>query len=193
MARGKKLKLTQYHHLLLFDIRVGPYAEYRFGGRAYCTVDLKIIDTKGGEILFQTSSDVGLRSKIPLPPASVSSLLFPLDPVIYELKYALGDVALGLRFESVGSNKILAVMVDSAAYRAGFQKGDMIIGANTANISTQSDLEEFFRNSKIKQGDGVTFRIDRAGKILEQTVKFPVIPLSGKEVPTDQPKKIKLL
>ena len=53
-------RMFQIDHVLLFDVEMAPHSAYRFGGKYYAIVNLKIVNTLNGEILFQASRNVGI-------------------------------------------------------------------------------------------------------------------------------------
>ncbi len=53
-------RMFQIDHVLLFDVEMAPHSAYRFGGRFYAVINLKIVNTLNGEILFQASRNVGI-------------------------------------------------------------------------------------------------------------------------------------
>jgi hypothetical protein len=176
-------QLLQIDHLVLFDIETAPHSAYRFGGRFYARMSLKIVNTLSGEVVFQSSRNVGSAIDDPrkygYAQASEldSSLLrnaiaFSLD---YELRYALGDTMLGWITKS-GTNIVGALLVGCVADRAGIRPGDAIVGLNDTKISSGQDIASFFPKGRFKQGDEVLVKVERDGKIMECRVKFPVIP-----------------
>ncbi len=174
-------RMLQIDHLLLFDIETAPHGAYRFGGRYYALMNLKIVNTLNGEVLFQTSRNVGVTYDDPRKygytqinvsdsRGLVRAAFFSLS---HELGYVLGDVHMGLYFKR-GTNVILDVLIGSGADKAGIQKGDVLVGVNDAKISTGEDLAS--STSAVKQGDEVVVKVERDRKVLERRVKFPVVP-----------------
>jgi hypothetical protein len=58
-------RMFQIDHVLLFDVEMAPHSAYRFGGRYYALVNLKIVNTLNGEVLFQTSRNFGITCDDP--------------------------------------------------------------------------------------------------------------------------------
>jgi hypothetical protein len=176
-------RMFQIDHLLLFDVEMAPYSAYRFGGRDYALISLKIVNTMDGEVLFQASRNIGMRIDDPRKygytgnnEMDVPGLRYAaFASLAYELRYALGDVALGCSL-GPGSNVVGQILVGSVGDRAGIQKGDAIVGINDTKISTEQDIVVLFNKKIIKQGDEITIKIEREGKVSERHVKFPIIP-----------------
>ncbi len=176
-------RMFQIDHLLLFDVEVAPYSAYRFGGKNYALINLKIVNTTNGEVLFQTSRNVGVRyddprkygypqiSELDTPGLRYGAFL----GLLYELRYALGDVSFGWQLKP-GTDVVGTIVVGSAAERSGIQKGDTIVGINDTKISAEQDIFVFMSRNGIKQGDETVVRIERDGKTLEKRVRFSIIP-----------------
>ena len=176
-------RMFQIDHVLLFDVEMAPYSAYRFGGRYYAVINLKIVNTLNGEILFQASRNVGITCDDPRK-YGYTQMLELNDPrpahaafntLAHELRYALGDVSMGCVFKP-GTNVITDLLIGSVADKAGIQKGDVLVSINDTTISSDQDVTALFNKKSIKQGDEVVVKVERGGKVLERTVKFPIIP-----------------
>ena len=176
-------RMFQIDHVLLFDVEMAPYSAYRFGGKYYALVSLKIVNTLNGEVLFQASRNVGITYDDPhkYGYTQINELDFPeprrgaFNTLAHELGYALGAVPMGWFFKP-GTNVITDLLIGSVADKAGIQKGDALVGINDTTISSQQDVTALFNMKSIKQGDEVVVKVERGGKVLERRVKFPVIP-----------------
>ncbi len=177
-------RMLQIDHLVLFDVESAPWADYRFGGRNYALINLKIIDTKNGEVLFQTSRNIGARMEDPRKYGytQINQSDAPREwraaaytSLIHEMRYALGDVSLGWVLKP-STNVVSTVLVGSLADRAGIRKGDTIVGINDTSISSDLDIVPLFAKGKREQGDEIVVKIERDGKVLEQRIRYPVVP-----------------
>ncbi len=196
-------RMFQIDHLLLFDIEMAPYSAYKFGGRDYAVVNLKIVNTVDGEILFQASRNVGALIDDPRKYGYVVNneqdaprlRYAAFASLAYELRYAINDVVIGWVLKP-GTNVISEVLVGSVADNDGIQKDDAIVRVNGTKVSNESEMNAYIRANRMKQGDEVTFTIERQGKTLEKRVKYPVIPQrpekEEKEPSREETKKMRL-
>jgi hypothetical protein len=174
----------QIDHVLFFGVSTAPYQDYRSGGRAYSAVNLKIVDIKNGETIFQCSSNAGARFADPRPYGYTAVKESGIDAVkaaalalvLHELRYALGDTMLGCNFD-LTSLKVTAVWLGSVAANADIRVGDVIKSVDGVNVSNTSDLLGFLQSHPIKQGDEVSLEVERDGQVLSKTLTFPVIPM----------------
>jgi hypothetical protein len=172
----------QIDHVLFFEVNTAPYQDYMSGGRAYSAVNLKIVDIKNGETIFQCSSNVGARFADPRPYGYTAIKESGIDSVkaaalalaVHELRYAIGDTMLGCNFDQM-SFKVTAVWLGSVAANADVRVGDVIKSVDGVNVSNASDLLSFLQLHPIKQGDEVSLEVERNGQVLPKTLKFPVI------------------
>lgn len=197
-------QMLQIDHVILFDDKISPYRDYIYGGRAYNQIYLKIINTLNGEIIFQTSSNVGMIYKDPRPygyssieELSTSSMNqirdVNLNNLAFQLVYIFGYAKTGLIFTN-DLNQVLvqAVMANSPADKAGIKEGDRIIGINGIKINNGSDYDNYFGKNIPKQGDVLKFTIERGGILRIVEVKLPVIPFSPEE-PKEEPEREKTI
>jgi len=98
--------MLQIDHILLFEDNVSPHRDYQYGGRAIVTINLKIVDTLNGEVIYQAADSVGVNLEDPrkygyaghneLPPAWIDGLRRGcLGSLKHELSYAMGGYSLG--------------------------------------------------------------------------------------------------
>ncbi len=174
----------QIDHVLFAKGNTSPYQDYRPGGRAYSAVNLKIVDIKNGETIFQASSNVGARFADPRLYGYTAVKESAIDPVkaealalvLHELRYALGDTMLGCNFDQT-SLKVTAVWLDSVAANADVRVGDVVKSVDGVNVSSTGDLLAFLQLHPIMQGDVVGLEVERNGQVLPKTITFPVIPM----------------
>jgi hypothetical protein len=197
-------RMLQIDHIVLFDVEMAPHSAYKFGGRSYARISLKIVDTRNGEVLLQLMRNVGIHIEDPRKYGYTHNLERDapelrngaMRSLVYELRYALGDVAVGWHGKT-GTNVLTYVLVGSAADTAGLQAGDIIVGINDAKVSSEREIAAFFGRGKNKQGDEIVVKIERDGKTMERRMKFPLIPFrSGKkgdklrdQGPVEEPQK----
>jgi hypothetical protein len=182
-------------HLVFFDEEVTPHRFYNLGGRQSCTIRLKIINTRDGGITFQTYQTWGVSLPDPRPAYSFISerpseqVRNPcLSLLVNELNYALGLAALGAWSDrSVSGAVIGAIMEGSPCDKAGIKKGDRILKINDSEIHSFNDVATAIRAAN--QGDTQKFRMERAGRIYDFEVKYPVVPKAPVEE-ENEPKKI---
>jgi predicted metalloprotease with PDZ domain len=172
----------------LFDVETAPHSAYRIGGRKYVVVNIKIVNTRNGEVLFQASSNFGVVYNDPRKygyreisdghaPTLTRGAYFVLS---HQLAYAMGDVFAGLKFES-GTNVVVETLAGSVSDGAGIKKGDKIIGINDKEVFAFRDFVALVDGKTIKQGDEVVVKIERDGKTMERRMKFPLIPFRSEK------------
>jgi len=193
-------QMLQVDHLILFEEKIAPYRDYIYGGRVYNQINIKIVNTLSGEIIFQASNSFWFIRKDPrsygyshLNELSTSDtkliMNINLTNIIFQLRYALGKTKIGITPDAKSNQlQVLDKMVDSPADRAGIQKGDKIIGINDVKINNNLEYGKYLEELKPKQGDILRFKIERGGKILELEVKLPVVPFSQEEL-KEKPEK----
>jgi hypothetical protein len=177
-------RMFQIDHVLLFDVEIAPYSAYKLGGKNYAVINLKIVNTVNGEILFQASHGAqatvddphkygyGYVNETDLPGVRNAALA----SLAYELRYALNDAMMGWVLNP-GTNVVGDVLVGSVADKAGIQKGDAIVGINDTKISTDQDILALANRKALKQGEEATIKMERNGKMSKRRVVFPVIPV----------------
>jgi hypothetical protein len=180
-------QMLQVDHLLLFDVKTSPHQNYIYGGRFEVRINLKIINTVSGEIVFQTSKSWGAHFPDPKPTYSHWAPVPSIDRaraacfvmVQFELRYALGEVVAGLIGFKRSPNylEVSSLLINSPADKEGIRKGDKIIEINGTKIRNRYEYEEYFKNLPRlpKQGNHLKMKLERDGRILEVVVKFPVI------------------
>jgi len=192
-------QMLQIDHILLFEEKVSPHRDYQFGGKGFVTINLKIVNTLNGEVLFQSFGSIGLLMKDPrgygyrkgnteMPTNVVRSLRSAcLYGMVYELSYAMGDFTVGI-YPKHGGNIIGVTIVNSVADRAGVKIGDKIVEVNGKTIELQSDIPR----KGIKQGDDVKIKVERESKIIELNGKIPIIPFRPEEEKKEKSKDKKI-
>jgi hypothetical protein len=197
-------QMLQIDHLIMFDIETAPHKVYRLGGRNYAVMSLKIVNTLNGEILFHGSRDFGVRFDDPRKYGythineqdSRDLVSVAFLSLLHELRYALGDVDLGMMFKPGTDPVVGQVFVGSVGERAGIKKDDTIVDINGLKVSNQQDIAGALHKIGIKQGDEITIKIERDGKPLDRRARFPVVPFramkkperpAGEELPEEEP------
>lgn len=179
-------------HFVLFEEEASSHQDYINGGRHYVRVNMKIVESKTGKIVYQTRKEWGERLPDPRPTyASISRLAndgprsYVIAMLQFELRYAIGDAPPGIGCDpSKTGLTVGAILRDSPAERAGIRKGDRILSADGSSVSSPSDFAAL--TSNVKQGDTQKIHLERDGMIMEVEVQYPVIPQGSAEV---DPKK----
>ena len=102
---------------------------------------------------------------------------------LMEYGYVTGKVSLGMEFVEVNSDYaafyygvqdkgvyVLSVESDSNAEKAGFKRGDLISEVNGTSVSSEDEIKEALKDSKV--GDTATFTIKRDRKSSEIEMKL---------------------
>lgn len=180
-------QMLQVDYVLIFNEKISPHQEYIYGGTYYSQISLKIINTVSGEIIFQTTKHWAVYYPDPRPTfaglspkASLDGSTRSLEMIMCELGYAVGSPVMGLLpkdHTSTGPFIVGEPMVNSPSHKAGIKEGDKILEIDGVKMKTWNDAMNHMENVQPKQGDTRKIRLERAGKIFELDVKFPVIPL----------------
>lgn len=172
-------QLLQVDHVLFFDEKDTPHEEYIYGGRQETQIRLKIVNTRSGQIVFQTVKRWGAYFPDPRPTFSHITAQsnqiprnFCISMLDFELAYVLGHVYAGLRWEP-GSMVVSKVLSDSPADISGIKEGDRILSIAGIKIRGGSHVKAVLRNSK--QGDTQKVGLERNGKHIEVEINYPVI------------------
>lgn len=178
-------QMLQVDHIILFDAKTSPHQDYMYGGRFEARINLKMINTISGEIVFQTSKTLGANYPDPRPtythwnplPSSIIRKVRDacLFMTLFELRYALGEVSTGLLYSSFAPLIVGKLMINSPVDKVGIKEGDKVIEIEGIKISNYSDYENFW-HTPAKQGESIKMKIEREGEILEKALNFPVIP-----------------
>ena len=59
-------QMLQIDHILLFEEKISPHRDYQYGGRGSVTINLKIVNTLNGEVLYQSGCSLGINTKDPI-------------------------------------------------------------------------------------------------------------------------------
>jgi hypothetical protein len=177
-------QMLQVDHILFFNAITSPHQDYMYGGKFSTRLYLKIINTRSGEIVFQTSKEWGVNFPDPRPAfshvspnTSAKGRMVCFQMIDFELRYALGSIRTGLLFVPSQDRLVVnEIFMNSPADKAGIQKGDNIIEINDNKIHNYSEYEEFCKRLSLKQGDHWKIKLERDGGILEVDLNFPVIP-----------------
>lgn len=191
-------QMFQVDHILIFEEKLSPHGNYRFGGRAYDQINLKIVNTKSGVIIFQSTKNLGVKFKDPRPygythideVAEVDIRGLSLVSILAELSYSLGSFKIGIQPENNKNQLIvLGIIENSPADRGGIKIGDKIIEINQIKVNNDKEYGNCLESLKPKQGDVLKFKLERDGKILDVEVKIPVIPFSPSEPKKEEQKR----
>jgi len=184
-------KLLQVDHIIYISERISPHSDYKFGGRAYIQLDLKIISSIDGEIVFKATGNFGIYYIDPRPYGysfrseiddstknHIRSLCW--DKYIkFPLMYALGDAADGYSVY-LNSTIIDSIAINSPADKSGMKTGDVIMDIEGFKIDNFSDFNRYYLShgldSPKKQGDIRIIRVKRGSEIIECKIEFPIIP-----------------
>jgi hypothetical protein len=179
--------MLQIDHIVLFDEKISPHQEYYYGGRCYAQINLKIINTISGEIIFQSSKQWGIYFPDPRPtfshigPRPSQEVLNPCERmVLAELLYAFGETATGLNpkvYPSEGPFIVGKLLINSPAYKAGIKEDDKVLEIGGVGINSWDDYGSYIDNIRPEQGDTLKIKVKRAGKIFELDLEYPVIPM----------------
>lgn len=203
-------QLLQVDHILFFEEYISPYKDYIYGGRAYEKLNIKIVNTRNGEVILQHSSSWGVKLNDPRSFGYSIQREITTTNIDYfrganmwcnsgaYLAYAFGDFSVGIRTDKA-TNTLAEVRIDSPANRAGIQKGDKVIEINGIQVSNLFEVGNVLRNGGIKQGDTVKMKIVRGDKAKVFAVTIPSIPFYPNELlekkdedSVDSPGKLKI-
>lgn len=189
-------QMFQIDHILIFEEKVSPPEEYIYGGKADVRINLKIINTLNGEILYQAGNKHGMFVPDPreinlhLKGRTTSFIEFLrnrcLRSILHELSYAMGDSDAGFNL-GPGDIVIIEVLRNSLAERVGLQRGDKFVESNGLKVHSFSEFVESAKN--IKQGEEWNLKIERGGKALEFTIKIPTIHHKPEEKKKEKPEE----
>lgn len=194
-------QMLQVSHILLFDEKISPHRDYIYGGRAENKINLKILNTLTGEIIFQASSNFGALYTDPrkygygylqeLPTSEANKFRIINAYIIgFKLGYALGLAPTGIiPSNEEGKVSLFNVLVDSPAYRAGIKKGDNILEVNSIRVNNLPEYINVIKRLRPKQGDIMQFKIKRQEQIMNFKVELPVIPFAPEEPNIEKPVK----
>ncbi|MBC8178647.1 MAG: PDZ domain-containing protein [Deltaproteobacteria bacterium] len=175
-------QLIQVDHVLYFDAKTTPYANYKYGGRLSVQIALKIVDTRNGNIIYQLTKVWAMTYPpadrffwSPVPDADLYHMLSNL--VAFELCNALGMANLGVTFKRDATGAVVyGVFSGSPGERAGLREWDKLVELNGVTIHSYADVKNYRKIGKrIKQGETVKAKIERDGEILEVELRFPFI------------------
>ena len=177
-------QLAQVDHVLYFEAKTSPYADYKFGGTLSTRMALKIVDTRNGNIIYQLTKVWSMTYPpsdrfywTPQPAADLNHVLSNL--VDFELSYALGMAHTGLPFKRKTSAAVVyGPLPGSPGERAGIRERDKLVEFNGISIRSYADFKNAWNTAPVKQGSTVKAKIERDGDILEVVVKFPSIPFA---------------
>jgi hypothetical protein len=189
-------QMLQIDTILLFEEKISPYRDYQYGGRASVTINLKLVNTLNGEVLYQTNSTMGALFQDPrrygyssmneLPTNAFDALRRgSLWGLTMELSYAMGWASIGYLLKSEFETIVSNVAIDSVADRMGIKTGDKILEVNGIKIYRAADIVAMAK--QLTQGDEITIRYEREGKNFEAKSKVPVIPFKTEEKKKDKP------
>ena len=187
-------QMLQIDHILLFEEKVSPHRDYEYGGRATVTINLKIVDTLNGEVIYQTVHSIGVNYKDPrkygftgvmeMPTYRVNDLRNGcFQSLSHELSYAMGRYFMGMLIKQTDDPIVQNTVVNSISDRAGIKIGDKIVEVNGKKIKHFSDIPR----EETKQGDDVKLKVEREAKILEFDLKIPLIPFKLQEKKKEKP------
>lgn len=100
-------QMLQIDHILLFQKKISIHRDYQYGGRGSVTINLKILNTLNGEVLYQSAYSYGFNAKDPrdygysmgleLRTHLVNDLFSKcLLSLTRELSYAMGKYVVGI-------------------------------------------------------------------------------------------------
>jgi hypothetical protein len=133
-------QMLQIDHTLLFEEKISLHRDYQYGGRASVTINLKIVNTLNGEVIYQTNNSIGVNFKDPrnygyrdiieLPTNQVNTLrMFCFIGLKHELSYAMGGCFMEMSF--IRDENIVAIVVaNSIPDKAGIKIKDKIVEVN---------------------------------------------------------------
>jgi len=191
-------QLIQVDHVLYFEAKTTPYANYKYGGPLSIQIALKIVDTRNGDIIYQLTKIWSMTYPYmeqnywgPQPKTELYHALSNL--VTFELSNALGGASLGVTFKRDTTGAVVYLPLSgSPGERAGMREGDKLVELNGVTIHSFADVKNFRKIGKrIKQGETVKAKIERDGTILEVEIKFPFIPFAPEKKRYKEEKKAK--
>ena len=159
-------QMLQVDHVLFFDNR-----NRRYGNNSYsANYKIKMINTRNGEVVFQSIASGELPLKEPSWPLE--------ETVIFELRYALGDAKTGMLLRQDYGTTVWRILIDSPAYRAGIREGDKILEIGGIGIRNYGDYARISLKRQISasQGDTLRIKFKRSGKVIDSEMTFPIIP-----------------
>jgi hypothetical protein len=180
-------QMLQIDHIVLFEEKLSPYRDYQYGGRKSLTINLKILNTLNGEVVYQATHSFG--GNMPDPrifgyPSINKMSTFELELLheacfvilSHELSYAMGNYILGWRYKNENGLIVDNILPNSVVDKAGIKTNDNILEYSGVKVQGVNDLLR-----RMKQGDDVRVKVIREGKILEFNLKIPAIPFMPEE------------
>ena len=193
-------QMFQVDHVLIFKETVSPHTDYIVGGRAAVGINVKMINTITGEVIYQSAHSFGITYpdprpygyayRNPLEGATRSHLLgLCFELFLFDFTYALGSVNIGIFFNTQDLT-ISDVFPDSPAARAGIMIGDKILKVNDHPLTTPMGIYTYIIDTlKVKQGDTINLYILRDNKqYISAPVTFPTIPYA--QIEKEKPQKV---
>ena len=190
-------QLVQVDHVLYFEAKTSPYADYKHGGSLSMRIALKIVNTRTGNITYQLTK---IWSKT-YPPANrffwtrvptVDLYHATSNLVAFEVSNAFGMARDGLLCKRDKSGAVIwTTLSGSPGEIAGIREGDKLVEFNGVRIRSFTDFKNFWKTTPVKQGETVKAKIERDGEILEVELKFPFIPFAPEKKRYKEEKKKK--
>lgn len=180
-------QMLQVDYILFFQETISPLEAYRYGGRFFDQVNLKIFNSINGEVVFQTTREHGVTYSDLRQYGGFShrdpnlvkwARAMCIRQIAFELRYALGYSDAGILF-SERPCEVEDVLVNSPAHKAGLKKGDKIIAINDMPVSNPQDMKSAIKKFGLDyQGLKPYVTIERNGTTSEIVIELPSIPMS---------------